>query len=109
MSPLLPCPEEGNGTDTPIPTPAEISAALSMVGAEQVAPGVWTAKLSIGVTIRITDPPPAPPQPPPAADDEDDVEVLALEYTENELDHDRVPTTAGFQEWLRSRGKAVAR
>jgi hypothetical protein len=38
------------------PSPAEISAALSLLGAEQVAPGVWTAELSIGVTIRIADP-----------------------------------------------------
>jgi hypothetical protein len=58
---ILPYPFMGNGTDTPTPTrpipaPAEISAALTLIGAEQVAPGVWTATLSIGVTIRVTDP-----------------------------------------------------
>jgi hypothetical protein len=55
---ILPYPDQGDGTDTPdkIPTSAEISTALSVLGAEQVAPGVWTAELSIGVTIRITDP-----------------------------------------------------
>jgi hypothetical protein len=56
---ILPYPEHGTGTDTPtpkIPTPAEISAALTLVSAEQVAPGVWTATLSIGLTIRIADP-----------------------------------------------------
>ncbi|MFI5497363.1 hypothetical protein [Actinoplanes sp. NPDC051859] len=55
---ILPYPDQGDGTDTPTPapTPAEISAALGVLGAEQIAPGVWTAELSIGVTIRITDP-----------------------------------------------------
>lgn len=55
---ILPHPTNGTGTDTPTPTPAQIETALSVIGAEQVAPGVWTATLSIGVTIRITDPTP---------------------------------------------------
>lgn len=56
-TPILPCPDNRDDTDTPTtPTPAEISTALSVLGAEQIAPGVWTAELSIGVTIRITDP-----------------------------------------------------
>lgn len=51
---IIPAPNSLTTETTP--TPAEISAALTVIGAEQVAPGVWTAELSIGVTIRITDP-----------------------------------------------------
>lgn len=59
---ILPCPEDQPPAGTPTeittnpPSPIEIEHALSVLGAEQVAPGVWLAELSIGVKIRITDP-----------------------------------------------------
>jgi hypothetical protein len=63
---ILPYPDQGDGTNTPNPntpnpSPIEIEHALSVLAAEQVAPGVWVAELSIGLKVRITDPAAARP------------------------------------------------
>ena len=38
------------------PTPIEVASALRCLDAQTVAPGVWTARLSTGQTVLITDP-----------------------------------------------------
>jgi hypothetical protein len=58
---IIPRTPGASASDSPTPNPIEIEHALTLLNAEQVAPGTWTASLSIGVTIRIRDPRVAPP------------------------------------------------
>ena len=47
---------DASPTTPPIPTPIEITEALRVLNASSLAPGVWSALLSTGKTLLITDP-----------------------------------------------------